>query len=52
MLRFGEADLLQVADGLLVEAQGGEVTVGELGEAFAVVGIFQVFEGESTEQMV
>lgn len=46
VLGLGLADLLQVADLLLVEAEGGKVGLGELGEALAVKGLFEIFEGE------
>lgn len=46
VLGLGLADLLEVGDLLLVEAEGGKVGVGELGEALAVKGLFEVLEGE------
>jgi hypothetical protein len=39
-------DLRQARVGICWEAGGGEVALGELGQALAVEGCFEVFEGE------
>lgn len=39
-------DLGQARVGVGGQAGGGEVALGELGQAFAVEGCFEVFEGE------
>lgn len=52
VLGLGLADLLQVGNLLLVEAERGKVGLFELGEAFAVKGLFEVFEGEGAGDLV
>lgn len=47
VLGLGLANLLQVRNGLLVETERGKVGGRELGEALAVKGLFEVFQGQS-----
>lgn len=46
VLGLGLANLLEVVDFLLVEAEGGKIGGGKLGEALLVKGVFEIFERE------
>lgn len=48
VLGLGLANLLEVGNFDVVEAEGLEVGVGELGESLTVEGLLEVFQGQST----